>query len=260
MIRGGKEGYERLLVLARKSWPGTHALFQRAGLRAGMRCLDLGCGGGAVTLEMAKLVAPGGTVIGVDMDGVKLELARRAAAERGLGNVEFRQMNVYDWDEPGAYDAVYSRFLLQHLSRPIDLLRSMWSGVRPGGLLIVEDADFGGWCCDPPNDAFDFFVRSYIEVARQSGGDATAGRKLHRYFLEAGIPGPRLSVIQPVAHEGEAKTLPWLTLEYSSEAIISAGIAPATDVRAAGESLTRFTEDPNTIVSGPRVFQIWASR
>jgi 2-polyprenyl-3-methyl-5-hydroxy-6-metoxy-1,4-benzoquinol methylase len=260
VIRGGKEGYERLLVLARKSWPGTLALFQQAGLTAGMHCLDLGCGGGAVTLEMAKLVAPGGTVIGVDMDGVKLELARRDAAEHKLGNVEFRQTNVNDWNEPGAYDAVYSRFLLQHLSRPVGLLRRMWAGVRPGGLLLVEDADFDGWCCDPPNDALDFFVRTYMEVARRNGGDATTGRKLHRYFLEAGIPEPVLSVVQPVAREGEAKTMPMSTLEYSSEAIVSAGIASFEEVNNALTRLAEFIRNPRTIVSGPRIFQAWAKR
>jgi SAM-dependent methyltransferase len=95
------------------------------------------------------------------MDEIKLSLARREAVGRGLGNVEFRLLDVEDWDEPGSYDVVCCRFLLQHLSQPVGLLRRMWAGVRPGGVLIVEDADFDGWCCHPPNDGFDFFVRTY---------------------------------------------------------------------------------------------------
>ena len=83
VIRGGQEGYDRLLVLARDRWPDTAALFARAGLAPGMRCIDLGCGGGEVTLEIARLVAPGGSVVGADMDEIKLDLARRTAAERG---------------------------------------------------------------------------------------------------------------------------------------------------------------------------------
>ncbi len=79
VIRGGKEGYERLRLLARDRWPDTAALFERAGLSPGMRCIDLGCGGGEVTFEIARLVAPGGSVTGVDMDAIKLDLARRAA-------------------------------------------------------------------------------------------------------------------------------------------------------------------------------------
>jgi ubiquinone/menaquinone biosynthesis C-methylase UbiE len=84
VIRGGKEGYERLQLLGRDRWPDTAALFERAGLSAGMRCIDLGCGGGEVTLEIAGLIAPRGRVTGVDMDEIKLNLARRAAAARGL--------------------------------------------------------------------------------------------------------------------------------------------------------------------------------
>ena len=94
MIRGGQEGYDRLLLLARDRWPDTAALFERAGLSKGMRCIDLGCGGGEVTLEIAGLVAPGGSVTGVDLDEIKLDLGRRAAAKRGLDNVEFRPLNV----------------------------------------------------------------------------------------------------------------------------------------------------------------------
>jgi SAM-dependent methyltransferase len=260
VIRGGKAGYDRLLVLARSRWPDTMALFQRAGLAPGMQCLDLGCGGGAVTREMARLVAPGGSVVGIDMDAVKLALAREATAGSPSGNVEFREMNVNLWDEPNAYDAVYSRALLQHLNRPVELLRRMWAGVRPGGLLIVEDADFDGWCCDPPNEAFDFFVRTYKEAARRNGGDATLGRKLYRCFLEAGIPEPEFTVVQSVRVDGEAKTLPWSTLEFSSEAILSAGIATAEEMDRALANLAEFIRDPSTVVSGPRIFQAWARR
>jgi ubiquinone/menaquinone biosynthesis C-methylase UbiE len=131
VIRGGREGYDRLLLLARASWPDIAALFSQAGIRPGMKCADLGCGGGEVTFELARLVQPGGSVTGVDMDEVKLGLARKAAAGRGVSNVEFLAANVSNWDEPGAYDVLYSRFLLQHLSGPVNLLRRMWASSAP---------------------------------------------------------------------------------------------------------------------------------
>ena len=197
VILGGKEGYEHLLLLSRDRWPDTAALFERAGLAPGMRCVDLGCGGGEVTMEIARLVAPGGSATGVDMDQIKLDLARQAAAARGLGNVEFRALNVRDWDEPGGYDVAYCRFLLQHLSEPVDLLRRMWAAVRPGGVLIVEDADHGGWCCHPANEGFDFFVRTFCRVLQRRGGDPGMGRKLYACFLAAAIPGPQVTLVQP---------------------------------------------------------------
>jgi trans-aconitate methyltransferase len=70
--------------------------------------------------------------------------------ERGISNVEFTARNVNSWEEPDAYDVVYSRYLLQHLSEPVDLLRRMWAAVRSGGLVIVEDADLTGGAVIPP--------------------------------------------------------------------------------------------------------------
>ena len=83
IIRGGVEGKKRLEVLSRVMWPTTSGLLARAGMKPGMCLLDLGCGGGDVTLQLASLVGAQGRVVGVDMDGTKLELAAKTAAERG---------------------------------------------------------------------------------------------------------------------------------------------------------------------------------
>jgi ubiquinone/menaquinone biosynthesis C-methylase UbiE len=260
VIRGGKQGYERLAVLARNWLPSTSALFDRVELGAGMRCLDLGSGGGDVTFLMSQRVGPTGSVTGIDMDEVKLGLAREAAAAQGLANVDFRPLNVYDWAEPDTYDLVYCRFVLQHLSRPVDLLRSMWAGVRVGGVIAVEDADFEGSFCDPPNEGHAFWVEAYQRVLERHGGDPLSGRKLHRRFFEAGIPDPELSVVQRVHRTGEAKMLPHSTVEATADAIVSEGIATAEEVRAAQESLADYAADPRTIIGSPRTFQAWSRR
>jgi ubiquinone/menaquinone biosynthesis C-methylase UbiE len=260
VIRGGKRGYERLQVLARNWLPTTSALFDRAGLGPGMRCLDLGCGGGDVTFELARRVGPAGQVTGVDMDEVKLDLARQAAAAGGFSNVEFRALDIYDWAEPDSYDLVYCRNVLQHLSRPVDVLRAMWAAVRAGGVIVVEDADFEGSFCDPPNEGFAFWVDAYQRVLRAHGGDPLSGRKLHRRFRDAGIPAPELTVVQRADVTGEAKTLPHSTVEASAEAIIQAGIASAGQLRAALASLADFAMDPGSVCGSPRLFQAWSRR
>ena len=260
VIRGGQLGYERLTVLARSWQPTTSALFDRVQLGPGMRCLDLGCGSGDVTFEMAERVGPDGSVTGVDMDMVKLSLARKAAATRGLLNVEFRQMNVYEFAESDAYDLVYARFVLQHLSRPVDVLRAMWAAVRVGGVLVVEDADFEGSFCDPPHNGFAFWVEAYQRVLERHGGDPLMGRKLHRYFTDAGIPEPSVGVVQNVHRTGEAKMLPHSTVEATAEAIVAEGVATAEQLREALEGLAEFGADTHSLCGSPRVFQVWTRR
>ncbi len=225
-----------------------------------MRCIDLGCGGGEVTFEIARLVAPGGLAVGIDMDDIKLELAREAAAARNIGNVSFKRLSVNEWSDPSTYDIVYCRFLLTHLARPVDLLRRMFEAARPGGTVVVEDVDFDGWCCDPPNAGFEFFLRTYSEVTARRGGDHAVGRKLLRYFRAAGIPEPIIHVVQPVYSGGPGKTLALSTLDATAEAILSEGIASEAELRDALASLAQFTNEPQTLISGPRIFQLWARR
>ena len=260
VIRGGRVGYDRLRVLAAARRPSTLELFQLAGLRPGMRSADLGCGSGDVTLDMAVLAGPAGWVAGIDADQAKLELAREAAHQRGLANVVFEVADVGHWAAPGEYDFVYCRFLLQHLARPADLLRRMWEAVRPGGVLAVEDADLGGLFCDPDNAGFTFYQRMYVEVLARNGGDPTCARRLARYFRETGIPAPEVRLLQGVNAGGDAKAMPLLTLEAIADSIVRSGLATAGEVTAATEDLRAFTTRPDTLISDPRIFQVWARR
>ena len=259
-LRGGKWGYDRLLLLSRDRWPDTAALFKRAGLGPGMRCVDLGCGGGEVTQEMARLVSPTGSVVGIDMDSVKLDLADKAAQDRGLKNVAFRKMLVDDWNETNTYDASYSRFLLQHLKRPWEVLRRMWASLRPGGRLMVEDMDAEGWFSDPTNAGLDFLKGRYIQLLERRGTDARLGRRLFRQAVELGIPDPQVALVHPIHTRDERKIIPLTTLEASAEAMIAEGIATQNEVDSAHASLKALVTDPNSLVAGPRVFQLFARK
>ncbi len=118
LIRGGLEGRERLRVLGRVMRPTTLALLERAGVGAGMRCLDVGCGGGDVTFDLASLVGLTGLAVGVDIDATKVELARADAAQVAVTNVEFRVADVTEGLGDATYDVVYARFVLTHLRDP----------------------------------------------------------------------------------------------------------------------------------------------
>jgi SAM-dependent methyltransferase len=96
VLRGGDHGAERLRLLAAVKRPTTKPLLDRAGLRPGMRCLDMGCGAGAVTFRMAETVQPTGRVTGIDFDERCLQLARNEAQQLGL-DVEFRTGRAADF-------------------------------------------------------------------------------------------------------------------------------------------------------------------
>ena len=260
MIRGGQAGFDRLKVLARSLAPTTVGLLDRVNVQAGQDCLDLGCGGGDVTLELARRVGPTGSVVGIDFDEVKLDLAREDAARQGLSNVTFRSGDVRTWVESSMYDLVYARNVLQHLPHPVDVVAAMWAGLRPGGTLAIEDADFEGSFCDPPNEGFAFWMSAYPQVLALHGGDPLMGRKLFATFCAAGVAHPQINVVQRVYVTGEAKTMPWNTIDAAADAIIAGGVASREQVDAALADLGRFLEDPTTLIGTPRIFQCWARR
>src|SRR5215475_4621339 len=94
VIAGGKEGKERLDLLSDAMRATTLELLEDAGLKSGDRCLDAGCGGGHVALDMARTVGPTGRVIAIDFDPLVIDLARSDAREAGIDNVEFIRADV----------------------------------------------------------------------------------------------------------------------------------------------------------------------
>lgn len=260
VIRGGVAGFDRLLVLARTWAATTESLFDRIGVGPGHACVDLGSGAGDVTLALARRVGPSGRVVGVDMDEVKVGLARERAEAEGLTNVEFVVDSVYEWSGDGGFDLAYCRFVLQHLSRPVDLLRTMGAAVGPDGVVATEDADFEGSFCHPPNAAFDFWVSAYQRALVAAGGDPRSGLALHERFLAAGLAAPELTVVQHIAVTGEAKTMPYRTIESTAETILAEGIATPAELESALAGLSALASDDTTVVGTPRTIQAWSRR
>src|SRR3954452_18358246 len=186
-IRGGVAGRERLRILARTLHPSTSALFDRLGIGAGLRCLDVGCGGGDVTLELARRVGPRGRVVGVDIDEAKLDMARQEAAAQGIANVDFRTLDIRNAEADTNFDLVYVRFLLSHLADPAGAIATFSRALRPGGQLIVEDIHFKGSFAWPETAAFRRYCELYCAVVHKRGGDPDVGPRLPILLADGGF-------------------------------------------------------------------------
>lgn len=137
-IAGGRADADRLARQARVMAGATASFLSHIGLRAGWACLDVGCGDGQVTLELARAAGPSGRAVGIDIDEGALALARRSAEEAGVG-AEFVLTDATAPPEQGAFDLAYARLLLSHLAEPVAALRAMRSAVRADGVVAVED-------------------------------------------------------------------------------------------------------------------------
>jgi SAM-dependent methyltransferase len=260
VIRGGEAGKARLSVVSAALAPSTAAVLDAAGLGEGMRCLDLGCGGGDVTLVIGRAVGPGGSVVGIDMDAVKIGLAHQDAVDAGLDHIEYRTGDAQSVDVDREYDLVYARLLLTHLPDPESALRRMVTAVKPGGTVVVEDLDHSAVFSYPGCEALDRYVGLYNEVARRRGGDPEIGPKLAGMLRGAGLLDVRIGVTQPVFMDGPEKRIHQITLENVSDALYAEGLATPEDVEALAAALEAFSSDVDTISSFPRIFQVTGRR
>lgn len=159
------------------------------------RILDVGCGPGTITLDLAGHV-PQGQVLGVDRSDEVLHQARTQAEARGSSNVKFKRADAYALDGMSLEDldgtptVVHAHQVLQHLARPVDALRRMASVLREGGLLAVRDADYSAMTWYPELPELDRWRQVYLAVARHNGGEPDAGRRLLSWVQEAGLTSP----------------------------------------------------------------------
>jgi len=155
-------------------------------LRPGMDLLDVGCGVGTITWDLARLVAPG-RVIGIDVDEGILAAARGAAPDDVVG-VELRVGDVYGLDlADDSVDVVHAHQVLQHLTDPVAALREMRRVCRPGGVVAVRDVDYETMTWSPASDGMTHWLAAYRAVHRANGGEPDAGRHLLAWAQEAGF-------------------------------------------------------------------------
>lgn len=259
-IRGGEEGKKRLDVLARVLSSSTAQVLDRAGLVSGMKCLDVGCGGGHVAILMSGIVGPEGNVVATDTDTVILALAREKAEAANVVNIQFQQLDACACLWHNEFDLVYARFLLSHLNEPGNCLAGMVDACAPGGTIVIEDTDFSGSVSYPVCAAYERYKELYQELIKRRGGDANIGPKLPAMLRKAGVHEIQLNVIQPAHVKGEGKLMAPLTMSRISEALIAEELATKDEVRQILADLNQVAADSETLISLPRIFQVWGKR
>src|SRR5262245_24964398 len=159
VLATGDEGAERLHLLDEVYGASSRAACAAAGLSAGWRVADVGCGVGDMSCWLAERVGPDGAVIGMDVSADQLVHGRVRAARDGLRNVSFLEGSAYEPGLPdGGLDLVFCRFLLCHLQRPADALGRMAALLRPGGALVAQDMVMTSMFSDPPARAYPRFA------------------------------------------------------------------------------------------------------
>ena len=182
----------RLATQARLIDPITRRFLVSAGIREGMRVLDVGSGAGDVAVLLASLVGPSGEVVGTDPALMAIDAAEKRVSSSSLANVTFKHGDptAMTFDKP--FDAVVGRYVLQFIPEPSAAIARLSSHLHPGGVIFFHELDWDGARSSPSVPTYDR-VCGWIKRTIEGGGaQIRLGAHLASIFKRAGLPTPTL--------------------------------------------------------------------
>jgi ubiquinone/menaquinone biosynthesis C-methylase UbiE len=238
-------------------------------LAPGMALLDVGCGPGTITFDLARRVAPG-RVVGVDRSAEVVERARAQAAPAGATaapgevasgmtggaladvRVELAVGDVYALGFPDAsFDVVHAHQVLQHLTDPVAALREMRRVACPGGVVAVRDSDYASFVWAPLDPLLSRWLEVYRAVARRNRAEPDAGRFLKGWARQAGFEDVEAS--SSTWTYADPGTCAWwgglwadrcLLSDFGAQAV-DYGLASKDELAAMAEAWRRWAREPD---------------
>jgi SAM-dependent methyltransferase len=223
-------------------------------LRPGLDLLDVGCGPGTITADLAARVAPG-RVVGMDRSPDVI-----AAAASDHPGVDFVVGDVYGLDAgDDSFDVVHAHQVLQHLSDPVAALREMRRVCRPDGVVAVRDSDYAQFTWDPPDPGLDRWREVYRAVARGNDADPDAGRRLKGWARAAGFGSVTVSATVWTFSTAEERAW-WgglwadrVTGTTLADQAVDAGLATRAELDEIAGAFRRWAADDNAVFIVPSV-------
>jgi SAM-dependent methyltransferase len=252
------------LGLQHRVWrPRVLSAWRSAEIGPGHTVLDLGCGPGYASMDLAELVGPSGRVVAVDKSERFLAALAAMSCERSLGNI-----GVYLADlDAGAFpdvavDRAWCRWVFAFVQDPRSVLARLAAALRPGGILVLHEYfDYGTWRSAPRCPELEEFVRAVMASWRASGGEPDIALSLLPWLAESGFElrsvCPLLDVIEP-----HHPSWQWLRsfIEVGRRRLVDLGQLTSDGAESIWRAFTALDATPGARMITPAVLEIVAAR
>ena len=241
-------------------WAGPTAdAWERAGFCPGSRILDVGCGPGYATFELAELVGTTGSVVAVDMSERFVAWVEAERRRRGVPHIAPRVQDLESLEEPASsVDFAFARWVLCFVQRPEIVVQRVARALRPGGRFVVMDyCNYEGFLVAPRSEAIERGIAAVAGLFRQHGGNPNVGRDVPEYMLEAGLEVREIRPIVRLARPGSALwEWPWTFFVNFLPTLVEAGALTPDERDAFVRDWTDRTGQPGAFLMTPPMVEI----
>jgi ubiquinone/menaquinone biosynthesis C-methylase UbiE len=255
----GAKGAERLKLLNQMCNPHTLEFLNKIGDLKGKCVLDLACGVGLLTAEIARKVGSNGKVIAVDISSEQLEIAKENVAAKGLTNVEFFELPADEINKLNMkFDIVYNRFLFGHVDNPETIIEKIVSVLKKGGFYISEEGiSYDSMFSFPDAEVFNRMKKMIFKnQPKIHKTDLFFGRKQYGIFKKHGFKDIDYRFIQPLLFEEEEKSQLWLGAEEIKPQMIKAKLVSEQDMDTLIKDLKEYVKNDSYYVATFKYSQI----
>jgi SAM-dependent methyltransferase len=257
-ILKGRSDHDRLRMISEIHDGATRELLGRAGFVPGCRFVEFGCGLGYVTRWAA---AEGARATGIDANQEQVKACQALAEAEGIRQMEFRTGNIYEPAlDPDSVDVAYCRWLMVHLNRPVDAMRAIHKTLKPGGVMVCEEAGASGVYAEPRSAAYEEMLDIGLKAGHARGVDYDGGRYAHTWAKEAGFELVYVAAYHPHYLKGPHKGFWNWTLRNVTERLVEEGSLTRDRWLELVDGMTAADESPDTVVAHCRMHQLIARK
>ena len=257
------EEIERL-GLQHKVWrPKVLDAWKRAGLTLGQTILDVGCGPGYASLDLAGIVGPSGKIVAIDRSRRFLDALEAVRKQRELNNISTFEIDLDEGNLPSVKaDGAWCRWVLAFVKHPRKLVQRIAGALKPGGIFVSHEYfDYRTWRFAPHSPIHEEFVRLVVKSWRDAGGEPDIGLSLPGWLQELGF---EIKTLNPII-EIFPKTSYWWQwpkafVDVGTRRLVDLGLISPERARAIAEDFAAREAQPGTLMITPAVLEIIAVR